>query len=116
MDKAMIDNYTNFTVNRIGGVNAFTGDTETTLTEEEVNEIIGQGVEIAPYVEPVPTIGDIRAERDQLLAKYVDIYNPMRWSELTATQKEVVKTYRKALLDITQQDPSSVTWPEPPLI
>lgn len=112
----MIDNYTNFTANRIGGVNAFIGDIETTLTEEEVNEIIGQGVEIAPYVEVTPTIDDIRLERDKLLVKYVDIYNPMRWSELTAAQKEAVKTYRKALLDITQQEPSSVIWPKPPLI
>lgn len=83
---------------------------------DKFNELIERGVEIAPYVEPVPTIDDIRAERDHLLVKYVDIYNPMRWAELTAAQKETVKTYRKALLDITQQDPSSVIWPEPPLI
>jgi len=112
----MIDKYTGFTVNRIGGVNAFIDGVETTLTALEVKAITEQGVEIAPYVEPVKTLDDIRAERDLLLVKYVDIYNPMRWAELTTAQKDKVKSYRKALLDITQQDPANVIWPEPPLI
>lgn len=83
---------------------------------DKFNELIEQGVEIAPYVDPVKTLDDIRAERDLLLAKYVDIYNPLRWAELTTQQKDKVKSYRKALLDITQQDPVCVIWPEPPLI
>jgi len=82
---------------------------------DKFNELIDQGVEITPYVDPVKTPDNIRAERDLLLAKYVDIYNPMRWAELTTAQKDLVKTYRKALLDITQQDPVSVVWPEVPL-
>lgn len=112
----MIDKYTGFTINRIGGVNAFIDGVEATLTASEVELITEQGVEVAPCVEPVKTLSDIRAERDLLLAKYVDIYNPMRWSELTAAQKDSIKTYRKTLLDITQQDPANAIWPEPPLI
>lgn len=34
----------------------------------------------------------------------------------TVSQKEAVKTYRQALLDITLQAPASVLWPEPPSI
>lgn len=83
---------------------------------DEFKEIIGSGVEIAPHVEPAKALADIRAERDSLLDKHVDIYNPMRWAELTTAQKDSVKSYRQALLDITQQDPTSVVWPEPPLI
>jgi len=83
---------------------------------EKVQKLLDNGVEIAPYVEPVKTLTDIRAERDLLLAQNVDIYNPLRWAELTAAQKDSVKSYRQALLDITEQDPASVLWPEPPLI
>ena len=83
---------------------------------EQMQELLSSGVEIAPYVEPVKTLAEIRAERDLLLAQNVDIYNPMRWAELTTAQKDSVKSYRQALLDITLQDPASVTWPEPPLI
>ena len=92
------------------------GDIPTTLDDEESKKIIGLGVEIAPYVQPVKTLDDIREERDLLLAQNVDIYNPLRWAELSADQKAKVKTYRQALLDITKQDPASVTWPELPLI
>lgn len=83
---------------------------------DKFNELIEQGVEIAPYVEPVKTLDDIRAERDLLLAANVDIYNPMRWAELSTEKKSQIKTYRQALLDITKQDPTSVVWPKPPLI
>lgn len=88
----------------------------TTLSAEESQVLIDIGQDISPYVEPVKAINDIRAERDSLLAKFVDIYNPMRWSELTTSQKDSVKKYRQALLDITKQDPSDVIWPEPPSI
>ena len=83
---------------------------------EQVQKLLDSEVEIAPYVEPVKTLADIRVERDLLLVKQVDIYNPLRWAELSAAQKDKVKTYRQALLDITQQDPVSVIWPEVPLI
>jgi hypothetical protein len=76
----------------------------------------GEWGEIAPYVEPEKTLEDIRAERVLLLAQNVDIYNPIRWAELSADQKDSVKTYRQALLDITKQEPASAIWPELPLI
>lgn len=112
----MIGKYTGFAVNKIGGVNAFIDGVETTLTDSEISLITENKIEIAPYVEPVKTLCNIRLERDLLLAKNVDIYNPMRWAELTTAQKDSLKKYRQALLDITLQDPTSVIWPEPPLI
>tara|TARA_R100000541_G_scaffold30953_4_gene39900 strand:- start:445 stop:789 length:345 start_codon:yes stop_codon:yes gene_type:complete len=83
---------------------------------EKIKTLIDSGVEIAPYVEPVKTLYDIRQERDLLLAANVDIYNPIRWAELSTEKKNQVKTYRQALLDITKQDPTSVIWPEVPLV
>jgi len=107
----MIEKYTDFRKNRVGGVNALINGIETTLTDAEISEINNLGVEIAPYVEPVKTLADVRADRDLLLTQNVDIYNPLRWAELTAAQKDSVKKYRQALLDITKQDPTSVIWP-----
>lgn len=85
------------------------------VSNSGVEALINSGVEIAPYVEPIKTLFEIRAERDLLLAQNVDIYNPLRWAELTTEQKDSVKKYRQALLDITKQDPASAIWPEPPL-
>lgn len=79
-------------------------------------KIIDLGVYIAPYVEPAKTLVDIRQERDLLLSANVDIYNPIRWAELSAAQKDKVKKYRQALLDITKQDPTNAEWPEVPVI
>lgn len=79
-------------------------------------DLLDSGLLIDPYIESIKTVEGVRYERDILLAYHVDIYNPMRWSELTTAQKDKVKTYRQALLDITKQDPASVVWPEPPLI
>lgn len=92
------------------------GTIPTTLSVEESQALIDSGVEIASYVELVKTLGDIRQERDLLLFANVDIYNPIRWAELSTEQKDAIKTYRQALLDITKQDPSSVIWPELPSI
>jgi len=88
----------------------------TTLSTEETQVIIESGQKVSPYIKPAETLGDIRAERDLLLAKNVDIYNPLRWAELTTQQKDSVKKYRQALLDITKQAPSKVIWPNPPSI
>lgn len=112
----MINKYENLRVNKIGGINAFINGNETTLTESEVEKVKSLSIEVLPYIDPVKTLVDIRTERDSLLVKKVDIYNPLRWAELTAAQKDSVKKYRQALLDITKQDPSSVIWPEPPSI
>lgn len=57
----------------------------------------------------------VRAERDFLLRKEVDpvVSNPLRWAAMSDQEKEVVASYRQALLDVTKQAgfPHSVVWP-----
>lgn len=63
----MIEKYTGFTVNKIGGVNAFFDGIETTLTEDEIKLVNDSGVEIAPYIEPAKTPKQLKAEVAQEL-------------------------------------------------
>jgi hypothetical protein len=90
------------------------GTIPTTLDDEESKELIDSGVDIAEYIEPEKTLNDIREERTPLLKLYVDKYTPLWWSVLTTAQKDEVTAYRIALMDITEQDPTDVTWPTPP--
>ena len=61
----------------------------------------------------------VRATRDDILAKYVDpiVLNPLRWNDLTQEQKDALSQYRKDLLDIPEQEgfPLNVAWPTFPL-
>jgi len=61
---------------------------------------------------------EARWTRANLLAQHVDAFvtNPLRWADLTAEQQEEVVTYRRRLLDITDQDsfPLNTLWPTPP--
>jgi len=60
----------------------------------------------------------VRGDRDAALAVYVDpvVTNPLRWAELSEEQKNAIETYRKALLDLPEQDgfPEAVEWPTRP--
>ena len=58
----MIEKYKRLTINKIGGVNAFIDGVETTLTEDEIKLANDAGIEIAPYVEPVKTAEQLKAE------------------------------------------------------
>ena len=57
----------------------------------------------------------IRRERDALLSSVVDpiVTNPLRWEELSAEDQEKIRVYRRALLDVPQQEgyPDNVIWP-----
>ena len=78
----------------------------------------------APYAPPTEAeilataSTEARALRAGLLAQYVDAFvmNPLRWADLTVDQQAEIATYRRALLDITDQSgfPTSITWPEVP--
>lgn len=61
------------------------------------------------------------AVKDDRLAKlrnFVDpiVMNPLRWDELTAEKQQEWRDYRRALLDITDQEgyPHNVVWPTQP--
>lgn len=77
-----------------------------------------------PYKEPdivqikVAAAEEVDFERNRLLRTIVDpiAVNPLRWEELSESEKTELSTYRKALLDITEQEgyPLEVVWPEVP--
>ena len=58
----------------------------------------------------------VRSMRDKLLVDYVDLINPIRWEMLDDTQKQELRDYRQALLDVPSQAgfPWKVQWPEKP--
>lgn len=62
------------------------------------------------------TARSVRTERDALLVNSVDRINPMRWETLSEAEKDAWRTYRRALLDVTEQNgfPFSINWPVTP--
>jgi hypothetical protein len=58
----------------------------------------------------------VRRTRGQLLHKYVDAVNQVRWNLLTTEQQAYLTQYRQDLLDITDQAgfPFDVIWPTEP--
>lgn len=58
-------------------------------------------------------VDGIRRRRDYLLKTNVDSINPIRWESMSDAQKDAIRTYRQALLEVPQQAniPLSVTWP-----
>jgi len=60
---------------------------------------------------------EIRLQRNSLLESLVDplVSNPLRWGDLTETEKAEIATYRQELLNITEQASfPEVTWPTQP--
>jgi hypothetical protein len=59
-----------------------------------------------------------RKDRDKILADVVDplVSNPLRWADLTAEKQAEWAAYRRALLDVPQQEgfPADTTWPTQP--
>jgi hypothetical protein len=60
----------------------------------------------------------VRETRDTILENIVDpiVSNPLRWAEMSAAKKTAWAVYRRALLDVPQQDgfPNVVVWPTAP--
>lgn len=82
----------------------FDGDQWVAPTPEELNVILA---------------AKIRAQRNYLLTASVDplVSNQFRWDDLTPDQQDALKDYRRALLDVPQQEgfPQNVIWPEIPV-
>ena len=99
-------------------------DTDLTINNAELMVLINDLGPIAPYVGPtdeelyIEAVNNVRSERDLRLEDEVDpiVTNPLRWAELSAEQQQSYVDYRRALLDIPQQDgfPYGVIWPEKP--
>lgn len=61
----------------------------------------------------------IRNTRDSLLSELDAIVsNPLRWADFTDEEQMSIAVYRKALLDITEQEtfPESAEWPDNPTL
>ena len=63
----------------------------------------------------------VRTMRNSLLYKYCDTLTPLRWLDLTDEQREAWVAYRRALLDLPQQEGfpwdgggDKTPWPEIP--
>lgn len=83
-------------------------------TDEELAEV---GLtRVTP--EPPPKEAMLRAERDSLLSSLVDpvASNLLRWGDLTLIEQQAWANYRRALLDVPQQEgfPQNVVWPVAP--
>ena len=60
----------------------------------------------------------VRDTRNGILTSTVDpiVSNPLRWAEMSAAKKTAWAAYRRALLDVPQQNgfPNAVIWPTAP--
>ena len=105
----------------------FTCDPMDTGAEFNVLELHAQmdaDPDTAAYVPPTQEeldailAADIRAQRDRILVTVVDplVSNQFRWDDLTPEAQAALKNYRRALLDVPQQDgfPQNVVWPVNP--
>lgn len=72
----------------------------------------------APETDLEKLAKDARNERGTILANVVDplVSNPLRWADLTAEKQAEWAAYRRALLDVPQQEgfPADITWPTQP--
>lgn len=78
----------------------------------------------ASYVPPTQAELDaaqaetVRNDRDSILRNVVDplVSNPLRWADMTAEKQAEWTAYRRALLDVPQQEgfPINITWPTQP--
>jgi hypothetical protein len=61
-------------------------------------------------------IAKIQEQRDRYFMA-VDRISPARWEVLTDEQRQQVRDYRQALLDITGQPgyPDTIIWPKKPM-
>lgn len=85
----------------------------------EITASTGTGKPILIDRRPSPTETEemnVRRTRNQLLHKYVDSVNQVRWNLLTPEQQAYLTEYRQKLLDITDTAgfPFDVIWPEEP--
>ena len=100
-------------------------DGDTTIDNSALLSLIEtSGVEVEQYVPPTQEQIDekaasyVRDMRNYILETNVDpiVSNPLRWADFTTEQQEAWASYRRSLLDITNQEgfPHNVVWPSAP--
>lgn len=108
-------NITNAQFTATGSITALVDGVQMSIPADVGNrhyrELLEQGIEIAPYVEPAPTADQVRAERDRLLAE-------SDWTQVAdaPVDQAAWATYRQALRDVPEQQgfPHDVIWPVKP--
>lgn len=108
-------NITNAQFTATGSITALVDGVQMSIPADAGNrhyrELLEQGIEIAPYVEPAPTADQVRAERDALLAA-------SDWTQVAdaPVDQAAWATYRQALRDVPSQIgfPENVDWPSEP--
>lgn len=82
------------------------------LTDAEADELYAAELQ-AQYDN---TAEKVRRERDRIFAATVDRLNPLRWSELSESERAEWSAFRQALKDVTSQAgfPFDVQWPTVP--
>jgi hypothetical protein len=99
-------------------------DTDDTVSNSHLTTQMEANDDVAAYVAPTweeidaANADKIRLRRNAMLANVVDpiVSNPLRWDGLTSEQQAEMRTYRDALLNVTEQEtfPTSVTFPTLP--
>jgi hypothetical protein len=98
-----------------GRINALIDGVEMSIPADAGNRhyaaLLGQGIQIVPYVEPPITAEHVRAERDALLAA-------CDWTQVAdaPVDQAAWAVYRQALRDVTAQAgfPVDIVWPMKP--
>lgn len=70
---------------------------------------------IINYIRPeIDVAAEVRRQRDERLAKEIDIYSGIRWAACTTYQKGQLNDLRSMLLNLTDQEgfPTDVVWPK----
>jgi hypothetical protein len=99
-------------------------DSDTTVDNSILLEAMEANQDVGAYVPPtqeeldLEKAKEVRRERDYLLSTLVDpiASNPLRWADISEETKQNIMDYRKALLDLPEQEgfPHNVVFPELP--
>ena len=99
-------------------------DTDMTVNNDDLLAAMAAKGDVAPYVPPTQAELDaaladqLRGQRNQLLLAVDAVAgNSLRWFDLSAEVQSDWAAYRRALLDVPQQDgfPNGVVWPAQPV-
>ena len=99
-------------------------DTDMTVNNDDLLAAMAAKGDVAAYVPPTQAELDaeladqLRGQRDQLLLAVDAVAgNSLRWSDLSTEVQADWAAYRRALLDVPQQDgfPNNVAWPAQPV-
>ena len=80
------------------------------------DRIVRDGKLVPAAPDPALAMKRLRGERDRRLRLQVDVFTPLRLEALSAAQRDQLRAYRQALLNLpdTVIDTQQPDWPVPP--